>query len=305
MNKHNILWISGKEYFRLIIRPSVVAILLFGHFLLGVSIIIAFLSGILYQFHFMFMVAIILGALLFSLSVLWFFSWKEGKVPRVFLECGWCRSICSPVICKEIERFLKENKIRYLFEGTFRYYYDGKQILYNISKINTDLTNIKKGKKYHFAQVHEKLYLVDYNILISFWKGGDTSLPFRLPNYISVEQIGDQDKCPKDFIHILKKDIKKIILKMPKENEFCKRCNGSRRSTCYGENRKEFTMWDKYATQRVCELAEMIDPYKDEKIFEKLIRRKERLNGMYHSETFENEYNEFIDDELLRIINKR
>ena len=221
------------------------------------------------------------GVVLFFIIILTTYTlyWVEAKKEseKDFIACRWCRSIYGVVICKEIGRFLRTNNIDYIYKS--------------ITDINSEN---RKGKK--MIKPWERIELPEHRIMIEFWRDLPVVSFFGLPNHISVGfETGVTSEDSEQFLCFLKENLERILEEMPKKNELCIRCNGKLTSTCYGGNRRI----QSYG-HSLNQLIELIDPYRDEKTLHDLIKRKERLNGKEQSGPLEQEYRQYISEELLQ-----
>jgi len=173
------------------------------------------------------------------------------RIERSILEYSWCRSAFPHELWKTVHRFL-----------------DSKDIIHSIKR-DEDRNEI--------ITPTPDIVLPEYGIRISFY-GPQIPCIFNLyrqsPNRITI---GIIKRMPgsKQFRKYLKKEIAGLVHRMPQENEFCKRCNSSSRSTCYGEDHDHAGECPAIVNR----ILAKVDPYKDEKTQKELIRRKEKYHG--------------------------
>lgn len=173
------------------------------------------------------------------------------KIETSILEYGWCRSMYSHEFWKSVHRFL-----------------DAKGIVHSIKR-DEDRNDIMTPTP--------NIVLPEHGIRLSFY-GPPLSCILNLyrqsPNRMTI---GIIKRMPgsKKFRKYLKQELAAFVHRMPQENEFCKRCESTSKSTCYGEDHDHAGEGPAIVNR----ILAKVDPYKDEKTLEELIRRKEKYHG--------------------------
>lgn len=202
------------------------------------------------------------------IGVIIFFGedYVRAKVEKSVLECRWCKSRFSSEILKTIERVLIKRGIMYKIQNRN---YVGKGLL-------------------------RDMVLPQENVMISFFgpMRSTTWIAFtkQYSNWVGIGTTKPQNKDSLKSLEYLKSEILQIIREMPVKNEFCKRCDGTHNSICYG-GVSNSTIGGHVAA--INTLLEKIDPFKDEETLQYLINRKEKLGNKKIKKR--SEYQDLVD----------
>ena len=255
MDIEDLEWIDSEKFFphimKLIKLELTIFPLMFIPPLCGMVYLIFVLEWNLCVWLILAFYLVLLGVV-YEYSVLrpYFAAKRRREIEKYFLQCPWCDSYFSQEIWKEIARYLTTQGIEFF-----------------VNVPNLDIDNILRHRL--------DIVLIKIKIRISFYCPSYLGIDRKYSTlWIGIGSFEPENEVSVKFMEKLKREIKKVVEKIPERNPFCKICPGKNSYVCYGG--RVPTTEEHFDEELAKSLFEM-DPYKDEETLQYLVERKKRL----------------------------